>query len=367
MKFSPTKPPIFGQTLPSLQEWLKRKGEPAFRAEQILQWLYKKRANAWDDMTNLPQALRSTLSASFDIAPAKRLLDKQSADSTEKLLLQLGDRSLIETVVIRAPQIGVGLNKSRKTICISTQVGCAYGCKFCASGLAGWKRDLSAGEIVAQLIQVCHQEDASTPRADESIASFDNIVVMGMGEPLANYENLLDALRILNAPWGLNFGARRITVSTSGIVPKILKLAQEPEQFRLAVSLHGATNEVRDAIMPINKRYPLEVLLPAIKKYGSSKGRMITLEFILIDSVNDTLEQADSLANIALDLGAHINLIPYNAVPGMDWNRPSIGRQDRFYNRLKNKGANATIRREKGHDIAAACGQLKLQTETATS
>lgn len=364
MKFAPTKPPIYGQTLSSLQDWLKQAGEPTFRAAQIMQWLYKKRANDWDEMTNLPQALRSALAASFDITPAKRLLEKQSADSTEKLLLELGDGSLIETVVIRAPQIGVGLNKSRKTICISTQVGCAYGCKFCASGLAGWKRDLGAGEIVAQLIQVCHQEDASTPRADESIASFDNIVVMGMGEPLANYENLLQALRVLNAPWGLNFGARRITVSTSGIVPKILKLAQEPEQFRLAVSLHGATNEVRDAIMPINKRYPLESLLPAIKHYGASKGRMITLEFILIDSINDTLEQADALTQIATDLNAHVNLIPYNAVPGMDWKRPSINRQDRFYNRLRNRGANATIRREKGHDIAAACGQLKLQTES---
>ncbi|HCR28728.1 MAG TPA: 23S rRNA (adenine(2503)-C(2))-methyltransferase RlmN [Opitutae bacterium] len=365
MKFAPAKPPIYGQTLDSLQQWLKSAGEPAFRAKQIMQWLYKKRAKAWDEMTNLPQSLRSTLETSFDIAPSKRLLDKQSADSTEKLLLQMADGALVETVVIRAPQIGVGLNKSRKTICISTQVGCAYGCKFCASGLSGWKRDLSAGEIVSQLIQVCHQEDDSTPRAEESIASFDNVVVMGMGEPLANYENLLEALRVLNAPWGLNFGARRITVSTSGIVPKILELAQEPEQFRLAVSLHGATNEVRDAIMPINKRYPLETLLPAIKEYGASKGRMITLEFILIDSVNDTLDQADALAKIATDLSAHINLIPYNAVPGMDWKRPSITRQDRFHDRLKNKGARTTIRREKGHDIAAACGQLKLQTESA--
>ena len=148
-------------------------------------------------------------------------------------------------------------------------------------------------------------------------------------------------------------------------MPKILELAKEPEQFRLAISLHGATNDVRDAIMPINKRYPLETLLPAIKEYGNSKGRMITLEFILIDSVNDTLDQADALAKIATDLGAHINLIPYNAVPGMEWKRPCINRQDRFHNRLKSKGANATIRREKGHDIAAACGQLKLQTESA--
>ena len=240
------------------------------------------------------------------------------------------------------------------------------GCRFCASGLAGWKRDLSVGEIVSQLIHVCHLEDETTQRAREEIASFDNIVVMGMGEPMANYDNLLPALRILNAPWGLNFGARRITVSTSGIVPRIVELANEPEQFRLAVSLHGATNDVRDQIMPINKRYPLEELIPAIERYASTKGRMVTLEFILIEEINDTFEQAEALGKIALKLNAHVNLIPYNTVPGLDWKRPSITRQDGFYERLKRKGVSTTIRREKGHDIAAACGQLKLKTEQSS-
>lgn len=363
MKYEPQKAPIYGETLESLQAHLVSIGEPAFRAKQVMDWLYKKRAHAWDDMTNLPKPLREKLDNAFEIRPSKRVLAKESADETEKLLLQMGDNSMIETVVIRAPQIGVGQQNSRKTICISTQVGCAYGCKFCASGLAGWKRDLSTGEIVSQLIHVCHQEDATTERASEEIASFDNIVVMGMGEPMANYKNLLPALRILNAPWGLNFGARRITISTSGVVPRILELAKEPEQFRLAVSLHGATNEVRDQIMPVNRKYPLEELLPAIKTYGESKGRMITLEFILIEEINDTLEQADALIKIALDLNAHVNLIPYNTVDGLDWKRPSITRQDTFYNRLKNRGVSVTIRREKGHDIAAACGQLKLKSE----
>ena len=363
MKYNPEKKPIYGETLESLQANFEQIGQPKFRAKQVLDWLYKKRARSWDDMSNLPKPLRERLESDFDIAPTKRLLAKESADETEKLLLEMVDRSLVETVVIRAPQIGVGQQNSRKTICISTQVGCAYGCKFCASGLAGWKRDLSVGEIVSQLIHVCHLEDATTVRAKEEIASFDNIVVMGMGEPMANYENLLQALRILNAPWGLNFGARRITISTSGIVPRILELADEPEQFRLAVSLHGATNEVREQIMPINKRYPLEELIPAIRRYGQTKGRMITLEFILIEEINDTFEQAEALIRIALDLKAHVNLIPYNSVPGLDWKRPSITRQDSFYNRLKREGVSATIRREKGHDIAAACGQLKLKTE----
>lgn len=363
MKYNPEKKPIYGESLESLQAYLEQIGQPKFRAKQILDWLYKKRARSWDAMSNIPKPLREQLEIEFEIAPTKRLLAKESADETEKLLLEMGDRSLVETVVIRAPQVGVGQQNSRKTICISTQVGCAYGCKFCASGLAGWKRDLSVGEIVSQLIHVCHLEDATTVRAKEEIASFDNIVVMGMGEPMANYKNLLPALRILNAPWGLNFGARRITISTSGIVPKILELADEPEQFRLAVSLHGATNEVREQIMPINKRYPLEELIPAIRRYGQTKGRMITLEFILIEAINDTFEQAETLIRIALDLNAHVNLIPYNTVPGLDWKRPSITRQDSFYNRLKREGVSATIRREKGHDIAAACGQLKLKTE----
>lgn len=363
MKYVPEKAPIYGETLDSLQKRFEEMGEPRFRAKQVLEWLYKKRARSWDAMSNIPQPLRNRLEKEFEFSPAKRILAKESADETEKLLLEMGDRSLVETVVIRAPQVGVGQRDSRKTICISTQVGCAYGCKFCASGLDGWKRDLSVGEIVAQLIQVCHLEDDSTARANEEIASFDNIVVMGMGEPMANYENLLPALRILNAPWGLNFGARRITISTSGLVPQILELADEPEQFRLAVSLHGATNLVREQIMPINKRYPLEALIPAIRQYAQKKGRMVTLEFILIDSINDTFEQADALAHIALDLKAHVNLIPYNTVPGLDWKRPSLTRQESFYERIKRKGVSATIRREKGHDIAAACGQLKLQTE----
>ncbi len=363
MKYVPEKQPIYGESLDSLQNRFAEIGEPRFRAKQVLDWLYKKRARSWEEMSNLPQPLRSRLEQEFEIAPTKRILAKESLDETEKLLLEMGDRSLVETVVIRAPQIGVGQKNSRKTICISTQVGCAYGCRFCASGLAGWKRDLSVGEIVSQLIHVCHLEDKTTERAREEIASFDNIVVMGMGEPMANYGNLLPALRILNAPWGLNFGARRITISTSGIVPKILELANEPEQFRLAVSLHGATNDVREQIMPINKRYPLEELIPAIEQYASTKGRMVTLEFILIEAINDTFEQAEALSQIAQKLNAHVNLIPYNTVPGLDWKRPSLTRQDSFYDRLKRKGVSATIRREKGHDIAAACGQLKLKTE----
>ncbi len=257
----------------------------------------------------------------------------------------------------------MGVDHSRKTICISTQVGCAMACVFCASGLAGLKRDLSAGEIVAQLLQVCYREDDRTPRARSELASFDNIVVMGMGEPLANYDALIQALTIVNADWGLGFGARRITISTSGLVPKILKLAEEPLGFRLAISLHGATDEVREKIMPVNRAFPLGKLLPAAKAFSERHGRMITLEFILIEDINDSLEQAKLLRDIALDLHAHVNLIPYNTVEGLPWKRPSITRQERFADILRAAGISVTLRREKGHDIAAACGQLRLKTE----
>ena len=363
MKFAPARPSIHGETLDSLGARLAETGEPAYRAGQVLDWLYKKRASQWDQMTNLSRGLRAWLAETFDLDSTALLLDRQSEDVTDKLLLELRDRSLIETVIIRAPQEGVGLDHSRKTICISTQVGCAMGCTFCASGLAGLKRDLSAGEIVHQLIQVCRREDARTPRARAELASFDNIVVMGMGEPLHNYDNLLRALTILNAGWGLGFGARRITLSTSGLVPKILQLAEEPVSFRLAVSLHGATNEVREQIMPINKRWPLQELIPAIRVFAEKHGRMVTLEFILIEGVNDTLDQAAKLRDIAGGLHAHVNLIPYNAVEGLPWKRPGLARQQKFVDILQERGVSVTLRREKGHDIDAACGQLRLKTE----
>ena len=366
MAFKPEKPSIHGETPDTLGERLVAAGHPRYRAGQVFEWLYPRRAEIAETMTNLPAGLRAWLAEQYDFEATALVQRKASSDVTQKILQRLRDGSLIETVIIRAPMEGVGQEKSRRTICISTQVGCAYGCKFCASGLEGWKRDLSVGEIVSQLVQVCRIEDKADPaRAAEGLASFDNIVVMGMGEPLANYDNLLAALRIVNAQWGFGFGARRVTISTSGVVPKILKLAEEPLGFRLAISLHGATNEVRNQIMPVNKKFPLEELIPAAKAFARKHGRMLTLEFILIEDINDSLEQARKLAVIARELHAHVNLIPYNKVEGLPWVRPSLTRQDRFVKELRALGVTATLRREKGHDIDAACGQLRLQTEKA--
>jgi 23S rRNA (adenine2503-C2)-methyltransferase len=365
VKFTPAKPSLFGETLESLKESVEAAGFPAFRAKQVMEWLYKKRVAEWDAMTNLPKAFRAWLDATYILYPTNSLLDKRSSDVTQKFLLELEDKSLIETVLIRAPQTGVGQENSRNTVCVSIQVGCAYGCKFCASGLAGFKRNLVAAEVVSQLMHICKMEDAHTKRAKEEIASFDNIVFMGMGEPLANYDTLVQTIKILNADWGLNFGARRITVSTSGLAPQIMKLAEEGVAVRLAISLHGATNEVRSQIMPINKKYPLEELIPAAKAFKERHGRMLTLEFIMIEDINDSLDQAKELTKIARDLHAHVNCIPYNKVEGLEWKRPSVRRQDAFVDVLRKGGVSVTIRREKGHDINAACGQLRLKTEKA--
>lgn len=363
MRYIPNKKSIFGETLELFEEAVIEAGFSKYRAKQVFDWVYKKRVKSWDAMLNLPKDFKAWLLENYEMHVTRIILDKQSNDVTNKFLVQLEDKSLIETVLIRAPQIGVGQKDSRKTVCVSIQVGCAYGCKFCASGLLGFKRNLLASEVVAQLMHMCEiDQEASTDKSNDSV-TFDNIVFMGMGEPLANFDTLVRVLRILNAPWGMNIGARRITVSTSGLAPQIEKLGDEGMPIRLAISLHGATNEVRNQIMPINKRYPLEQLIPAAQAFQEKIGRMLTLEFILIEGVNDSLDQARALAKIARKLHAHVNCIPYNKVEGLEWKRPSITRQNKFVDILKKERVSVTIRREKGHSINAACGQLKLKTE----
>ena len=350
------KPPLTGIILEELAEFLRQRGAPAYRAKQITDWIYKKRVPFFDAMTDLPNELRTQLAAEFEMPQTQVVRILGSNDTTQKFLFRLRDQNLIESVLIPASPALYGERSDRRTICVSSQVGCAYGCKFCASGLDGWTRNLDAGEIVAQLIAV---EEKSGQRID-------NVVFMGMGEPLANLPNLLRAIRIINAPWGLEIGARHITVSTSGLAPQIRELANESTQFRLALSLHGATDEVRSQIMPINRKYPLKVLLEACDYYVAKKRRMM-IEYILIGDVNDSDEQAHALARIARRLSAKINLIPYNTVEGLTWTRPPRARQERFQSILREHEIVATLRREKGHDIAAACGQLRLQTKRAES
>jgi 23S rRNA (adenine2503-C2)-methyltransferase len=350
------KPSLTGIILEELADFLDKRGAPSYRAKQITDWIYKKRVTSFDAMTDLPNELRAELTAEFDTPNTEVVRVLGSKDTTQKFLFRLRDQNLIESVLIPASPALYGQPSDRRTICVSSQVGCAYGCKFCASGLDGWTRNLDAGEIVQQLIAI----------EQKSGEKIDNVVFMGMGEPLANLRNVLRAIRIINAPWGLGIGARHITVSTSGLAPQIRELANESMQFRLALSLHGATDEVRSRIMPVNRKYPLKVLLEACDYYVAKKGRM-TLEHILIAGVNDTDEQARELAKIARRLLAKINLIPYNTVEGLEWSRPPRARQERFQSILCEHGVIATLRREKGHDIAAACGQLRLQTKRSAS
>jgi 23S rRNA (adenine2503-C2)-methyltransferase len=339
--------------LSELQEQLCNLGEPSYRADQILDWLYKKRVDTIDKMTNLPRSLRSLLAEKFSLGTIEIVRVLGARDTTRKFLFRLTDENLIESVLIPASPALYAGRADRRTICVSTQVGCAYGCKFCASGLEGFSRNLSANEIVDQLIAV---ERATGEKID-------NIVFMGMGEPLANLENVLRAVRIINAEWGLRIGARHITISTSGLAPQIRKLAEEPLQIRLAISLHGATDEVRNRIMPINRRYNIETLLSACDYYNAHKKQRLTFEYILIADVNDSDEQARLLSRHARRLSAKVNLIPYNNVSGLTWARPSEKRQEKFLSILRAQGNPATLRREKGHDIDAACGQLRLQTK----
>jgi len=325
--------------------------EAAYRRKQIAQWIFEKRATDFAAMSNLPAALRTELAAAFRIRGHELVRVQGASDTTQKLLFKLSQGDFIECVVIPASPALYGERSDRHTLCVSTQVGCAYGCKFCASGLEGWKRNLTPGEIVGQILEA---ERHTGKRIN-------NLVFMGMGEPMANFDNLMAAIDRINAPDGLNIGARHITVSTSGVVPRIRDLADQPRQIRLAISLHGASNEVRSQIMPVNRKHPVEELLAACAYFASKKKQKITFEYILIEGVNDSLDQARLLAAHARKLQAKVNLIPYNTVEGLDWHRPSVPVIEAFRDAVEHGGASVTLRLEKGHDIAAACGQLRLR------
>ncbi len=369
---------IKSQSREELQARFQSWEQPVYRVTQLLEWLYVRRATSWDAMTNLPKTLRAQLAEAFSLQSLELVRKQGSRDITQKFLWKLADGALIESVLIPANPALYGEASDRHTLCVSTQVGCAYGCKFCASGLDGWKRNLTPHEIVEQVLATERWNETETKAARPSAGGapaaapeteaaesrlINNLVIMGMGEPLSNYDNLLPALRLLNAPWGGGIGARKITISTSGLVPQIRRLADEPEQFRLAISLHGATDEVRQRIMPVNRKYPLKELTAALEYYQEKKDRMITFEYILIAGVNDALEQTQPLGALARHLRAKVNLIPYNKVEGLTWQRPSEEVCEGFLAALEKQRIPATLRREKGGDIDAACGQLRLKTE----
>mgnify|MGYP001632511325 FL=1 len=351
------KIPFYTLSLRELAETLVNDGFEKFRARQIFDGVYAKKIFNPREFPSIPSKLAEYLSERFDFEPAEIVGGRKSDDSTKKYLFKLSDGNFVECVLLEAPSADDG--KIRKTLCVSTQVGCACGCRFCASAMRGFVRNLSACEIVAQALPFVKRTVENGKK--EAKFEFENIVVMGMGEPLANFDNLMAALAVFNAPDKFGFGARRITVSTCGIADRIEKLAEIGFPYRLAISLHGATDEVRSRIMPINKKYPLSALIGAAKKFSAVCGRMITLEYIMIEKVNDTFLQARELAKIARELHAHVNLIPYNRVEELEWKRSPAGRRAAFAKVLDEAGVSYTLRREKGSGIEAACGQLALK------
>ena len=323
-----------------VEAWLAERGQPAYRARQVLDWLYRRWAGAFADMTDLPAGLRTQLAEGVQLSSLCRLREQQDAEGTRKFLFGLADGQRIETVLIRAP--------GRQTVCVSTQVGCPVRCTFCASGRDGWQRDLGAAEIVDQVLSVCRELGQRVS----------HVVVMGMGEPLLNLEHLIPALDALCDPLRLGLGARHVTVSTSGIVPGIRRLADEGRQWNLALSLHAPSDAGRQRLIPAAHRYPLAEVLAACRYYEQRTGRMVTLEYALMAGVNDGAEEGEALARLARELHAKVNLIPYNAT-GARYAAPALRGADRFLAGLRARGVQATLRREKGSGIGAACGQLR--------
>ena len=327
-------------TLEELRAEFVAIGVPAFRASQVFAGLYKRGFARFEDFTDLPKPLREKLAALFRIEALEPAGRVESRDGTIKLLFRFRDCAAIETVLIPAVR--------RRTVCISTQAGCKFGCAFCASGLNGFKRNLVSSEIVGQALYV------------EKRLGIDvtNYVFMGMGEPLDNWDNVEKALRIMNAPEGMGVAARRMTISTAGYVPAFPQLEALDLQINLSISLHAVTDRLRDRLMPINRKYPLEKLVETAEHYIRSGGRMITLEYIVMCGLNDSLDDADGLAAIARRLRAKVNLIAYSPVPGVAFEAPSSADVARFKRWLEERRVRVTVRQSKGADIAAACGQL---------
>ncbi|MBS4189175.1 23S rRNA (adenine(2503)-C(2))-methyltransferase RlmN [Bacillus sp. FJAT-49705] len=340
------KPSIYSLQLNELKDWLVEMNEKAFRAEQIFDWLYTKRISSFDEMTNLSKGLRELLEKSFSLTTLKTLIQQQSSDGTIKFLFELHDGFSIETVLMR--------HEYGNSVCVTTQVGCRIGCTFCASTLGGLKRNLEAGEIVAQVVKVQQALDETNERVS-------SIVIMGIGEPFDNYDQMLSFLKIVNHDKGLNIGARHITVSTSGIIPKIYQFADENLQINFALSLHAPNSELRSRLMPINRAYKLPDLMEAIRYYVNKTGRRVSFEYGLFGGVNDQVEHAEELAKLVKGIKCHINLIPVNYVPERDYVRTPKEQIFKFEKTLKKYGVNVTIRREQGHDIDAACGQLRAK------
>ena len=339
---------IYDLTLKQMEEMLAEKGQKSYRAKQLYAWLYRKQVSSFDEMTDLPAVLISELKNEYCLIPVT-LVEKQVArDLTAKYLFELQDGSTIESVLMH---FSFG-----ESVCVTTQVGCSMGCTFCASGLLKKQRDLTAGEIVGQIMYIQKELAAEGKRVD-------NVVVMGTGEPFDNYDNVMDFCRVINSDHGLGIGARHITISTCGIIPKIRAFAAEHVQYNLAISLHAPTDELRTRLMPVNKAYPLAELMQALRQYSEENHRRLTFEYILLKGVNDADDQARMLADLVRGMNAYVNLIPYNEVDENGYHSTDDRTALHFYDVLMKNGVKATLRTRHGEDIDAACGQLRAKHE----
>jgi 23S rRNA (adenine2503-C2)-methyltransferase len=342
------KPDIRSQSKDEIERWLVSVGQPSFRSRQIWEWIWQKGALSFDQMSNLPQSLREKLRAAFDFFPVKEELVQTSKDGTVKLAMRLHDQRMIEGVMI--PE------GNRATACVSSQVGCSLSCSFCATGLLKRERNLTAAEIVDQFVLLNrHALLANHGRG------LTNVVYMGMGEPLLNYDQVMQSIRLLTSPEGFHLAPKRITVSTSGIAQRIKRLADEQVRFNLALSLHAATNEKREKIMEINRTNTLEELMAALQYFYQKTGNKITFEYILLEGFNDSLEDAEHLVNLYRQVPAFINLIEFNQVPGVPFKKAKAEKRDAFLHYLRSCHIAVKVRRSRGKDIDAACGQLANQ------
>lgn len=337
---STEKPDLKDLTLSELQSKLKAEGEPKYRAGQVFEWVYQRGASAFAAFTDLPKSLRRTLEGRFSLLLPELAEHRVSLDRAEKFLFRLADGAFIETVLIPAG--------ARQTLCLSTQVGCRFGCGFCASGMGGFQRHLRPSEIIGQILFL--RDRLSVPLT--------NFVFMGMGEPLDNFDNLARAILIMNAAEGLGIAARRITVSTAGVIPGIERLKELKLQVSLSLSLHAVDDELRSKLMPINRKYPLAGVLRACQDYVRASGRMMTIEYILLRGLNDSVSDARRLGAIAARLKAKVNLIPYSEACGPAYEPSPAGQRELLLRALERMNVSATLRRSRGADIQAACGQL---------
>lgn len=341
---------IYGYTMENLTKEMVELGQKSFRATQIYSWLYQKRAKDIDSMSDISLSFRDILKEKYTMELPTIIRKQVSYDGTVKLLLEFQDKMSVETVLMRYDY--------GNAVCVSSQVGCNMGCKFCASGLVKKQRDLKPAEMVAQVMKI--QEYLDEEGKGERVS---HVVIMGSGEPFDNYDNVMSFIKIINEQKGLAIGARHITVSTSGIPDKIIKYSKEGIQVNLAISLHASNNEIRNKIMPINKAYPLEVLFDAIKTYETNSKRRVTIEYILLKGLNDSIKNASELAALLKGTFAYVNLIPYNEVNENEFRRSDKESVRAFFEELKRIGVNVTIRKEFGSDIDAACGQLRAKKE----